>query len=204
MPEVFVNQTRKALDPPPQTWGDLLGILDEDATRSGLLLTGARIDGVDVPAFRDPGMTVHRLATVGRVDIETATPAAFVRQCLADSIVSLRQMADVALNLSTIYRGIDVAPGHPGLAALALELGGLPNLVATLQGPLQLDLSAAAVYGMTASQHVEALGGVLDSLVAAQESEDWLTVADVLEYDLEPGIRGWEILLEQLANQIAA
>ena len=197
MPEIFVNQTPRAFEPAPQTWGDLLGILDEYASRDGVMLTAARLDGVDIPAFRDPGVTAQRLASVGRVDVDTATPAAFVRQCLTDSIVSLQQMAAVAIDLSSVYRGADVASGHQGLAALALELGGLPSLVAALQGPLQIPLAGAG-------QQLEALGTVLDSIVAAQESEDWLTVADVLEYDLEPAIRGWEGVLAGLVNPITA
>ena len=197
MPEIFVNDTPTSFEPPPQTWGDLLGILDQDASRRGVLLAAARIDGVDIPAFRDPGMTVRRLAEVARVDVETATPAAFVRQCLLDAVASLQQMASAALDLGAVYRGSDVAPGHHRLAALALELRSLPSLVATLQGPLQVKMN-------TAPQYLEVLGAVLGSLVAAQESEDWVTVADVLEYELEPVIRGWEMVLTALANQIAA
>lgn len=197
MTEIFVNDTATSFDPPPQTWGDLLGILDQDASRRGVLLAAARIDGVDIPAFREPGVTVRRLAEVGRVDVETATPPAFVRQCLLDAVASLQQMAAATLDLGAIYRGADVATGHPQLAALARELGGLPSLIAVLQGPLQVKMN-------TAPQYLEVLGGVLGSLVAAQESADWVTVADILEYELEPVIRGWEMVLTGLANQIAA
>ena len=66
MAEIYLNQVPTPLDPLPQTWGDLLDVLDEEATREGMLLTGARIDGVDVPAFRDPSLTVRRLAALGQ------------------------------------------------------------------------------------------------------------------------------------------
>ena len=199
MTDIFVNQTLTTLDPPPQTWGDLLDRLDQDAGRDGVLIAAAHIDGVDVPAFRNPDMTVHRLSAVGRVDVETASPVAFVRRCLRDSVTALEQAADVAIGLSTVYRGHDVTAGHAGLTTLAVELGGLASIVATLNG-LGIDLKAVSADGMTAPEHLDALGGVLTSLVAAQESEDWLTVADVLEYDLEPAIRHWITLLGMLVS----
>jgi len=49
---------------------------------------------------------------------------------------------------------------------------------------------------------MEELGAALDAIVMAQESEDWLTVADVLEYDLEPAIRRWVELLTLVADRL--
>jgi hypothetical protein len=204
MPDIFVNKTLSPIDAAPQTWGDLLDILDEHASRTGVLLTAARLDGVDLPAFRDPGVTVQRLSAVRRVDVDTEAPAAFLRQCVIESVASLEVMAGVAKELGGLYRSSDVSEGHEGLAGLALELGGLAALVGTLGGPLQIDLSSLAVNGRTVPQHVEGLGRILDSLVAAQESEDWLTVADVLEYDLEPAVRGWKVVLETLAAHLGS
>src|SRR5687768_1459722 len=125
MTEIFINDTPATLDPPPQTWGDLLDRLDQEAQREGVLVASARIDGVDVPAFRDPRMTVHRLSDVARVDVQTANPVAFVRQCLRDSVTALEDAAAMSLHLSTVYRGEDVSTGHQGLTTLASELGSL-------------------------------------------------------------------------------
>jgi hypothetical protein len=49
---------------------------------------------------------------------------------------------------------------------------------------------------------METLWNALDAMVTAQASEDWLTVADVLEYDLEPAIRRWTELLTRVASAL--
>ena len=50
------------------------------------------------------------------------------------------------------------------------------------------------------NEQIGTLAGVLDTLISAQASEDWVTVADILEYDLEPAIRRWAALLEELTT----
>jgi hypothetical protein len=104
--------------------------------------------------------------------------------------------------LSAVYRRQDVSMGHEGLTALAMELRGLTTLVSMLGGPLQVDLGSFSSNGLTAAEQLDELGQAVDALVTAQESQDWLTVADILEYDLEPAIRRWIELLTIVANRL--
>lgn len=201
MAEIYLNQVPTPLDPLPQTWGDLLDVLDEEATREGMLLTGARIDGVDVPAFRDPSLTVRRLAALGRVDVEAATPAMLIRQCLLDSVSSLEELEGLVSSLAVLYRADRVPTNHQALAALACELNELTSLLATLEGPLKIDVTSVTVQGMTAHQYVEDLVRALDALLAARASESWTAVAEVLGSELEPRIRGLITLLSTLSSR---
>jgi hypothetical protein len=201
MLQIFINDVPGQIDAAAQTWGDLLVSLDDHVAGNGLLLTSARFDGVDEPSFRDPAVTARRLNEVNRVDIETASPAAFLRRCLHEAIGPLQQAADATVGLSTRYRTFDLAGCHEGLTALATELRGLTSLVAML-GVLQIDLGAFSPEGVAAADQIERFAAALDSVVAAQECEDWLTVADVLEYDLEPAIRRWIELLSAVADRL--
>jgi hypothetical protein len=199
--EIFINDLPGQIDATPQTWGDLLVSLDEEVARTGLVLTCARFDGVDEPSFRDAQVTARRLSDVRRVDIETATPSVFLRQCLLESIGALNHAAEATAALSNRYRSFDLAGCHEGLMTLANELRGLTSLVAML-GVLQIDLGAFSPDGISAADQLERFGTALDAVVTAQESEDWLTVADVLEYDLEPAIRRWIDLFTAIANRL--
>lgn len=201
MLQIFINDVPTHTAAPPPTWGDLLVSLDEQVTGNGLLLTSARFDGVEEPSFRDPAVTARRLSDVSRVDIETAAPAAFLRDCLQEAIGPLQQAAEATLDLSARYRTSDLAGCHDGLTALAADLRGLTTLVAML-GVLQIDLGAFSPEGIAAADQLERFAGALDSVVAAQESDDWLTVADVLEYDVEPAVRRWIELLTAVAERL--
>jgi len=202
MPAIYINDVPLDLGNPQHTWGELLDTLDARAAEEGVLLTGARFDGVDEPSFREPNVTARPLSRVTRVDVETAAPAAFLRQCLIEALQPLQNAADRARTLSATYRQADVSRGHEGLTLLAGELRALTVLIGMMNGPLGIDLAALAGHSATAEHHVEELGAMIDSLVTAQESEDWLTVADIVEYDLAPAIESWVALLKRLLERI--
>ena len=202
MPEIYLNAVRQQFENPFKTWGDLLNTLDVRASDAGVILSAARFDGVDEPSFRDPAAIARPLGNVGRVDVETAMPTAFLRDCLLEAIQPLHETAQTAKRLSEIYRGHDVRPGHDGLKALAADLGATAVLADMLAGPLAIDLTAISVEGVTASQHLQQLGTTIDALVSAQEAHDWITVADLLEYELEPSIRRWAALLTMITCQL--
>jgi hypothetical protein len=202
MPEIFLNDVPQQFENPFKTWGELLITLDGRASDAGVILSAARFDGVDEPSFREPAAVARPLGTVRRVDVETALPAAFLRDCLLEAIQPLHETAQAATRLSEIYRGHDVTPGHDGLKALAADLGATAVLADMLAGPLAIDLTAVSVDGVTAAQHLTELGMTVDALVTAQEAHDWITVADLLEYELEPSIRRWAALLTTITCQL--
>ncbi len=202
MAAIYLNDVPQEFDSTPKTWGDLLDRLDARAAESGVVLSAARFDGVDEPSFREPSVIARPLSDLRRVDVETAMPSAFLRECLLEAIPGLQATAQQARRLGDIYRGRDVSPGHEGLKSLAAELGATAVLADMLAGPLAIDLTAVSVEGVTAAQHLQQLGTTVDALVAAQEAQDWVTVADVLEYDLEPAIRRWAALLTMITCQL--
>jgi len=199
MTQIFLNQILRTFDPPPATWGELLEKLDANAAGEGRLLSAARFDGVDEPAFRDPSLIGRRLTGIGRIDVDTAVPTEFLRACLLDTIEPLRQAAERTERLAAVYRGRDLAAGHEGLSEIAAELQLLTRLVDMLAGPVGLNLDAA---GADIRTDLAALGATLDAIVSAQTAEDWPTVADILEYELEPAIRRWAEILTRVANDL--
>ena len=202
MTQIYVNDVPQELVPNPATWGELLDMLDALAEDEGTILSVARFDGVEEPAFREPDVTQRPLDTVTRVDVQTLVPNAFLRECLLEAIPSLQDAADSVTELADAYRRGDLARGHEGLTQLSGDLGALTTLVGMLDGPIGIDL--AALSGNTASpaEQMEELWKTLDAMVAAQASQDWVTVADVLEYDVEPAVRRWADVLTRVANAL--
>ena len=128
---------------------------------------------------------------------------AIIEQCLDDGAQGIDQMIGDVKGLTALFRERDTGAANYGLAQLAQNLKALIVLVQTLREPV------AAIQpplpGALPSEHeVETLGSWLESLVAAQAGQDWLTVADVLEYDLEPTLRAWMEQLQVLRRQCAA
>src|SRR5688572_2437561 len=115
MPQIYVNDVPQELIPNPATWGELLDMLDILAEDEGTILSAARFDGVEEPAFREPAVIKRPLSTVNRVDVQTALPNAFLRECLLEAIPSLEDAATSVTELAATYRRGDLAKGHEGL-----------------------------------------------------------------------------------------
>ena len=107
--------------------------------------------------------------------------------CLGDGAEGVRQLIGDVRTLADLLRGHDIAPAHLALAQLAQDLGALIVLVESLRAPVATIAPAA----LPSPEEVEQLARTLESIVAAQAGQDWLTVSDVLEYDLEPALAGW-------------
>jgi len=65
---------------------------------------------------------------------------------------------------------------------------------------LDLDFGQAREQGVSAAQRVERLSTLVEDLLQAQEQEDWVLLADVLEYDLRPELEAWDRLLSPLRD----
>jgi hypothetical protein len=200
MSDVFVDDASYTLMNAPRTWGDLLETLDADFSARGVLLACVRFDGVEEPAFREPSVLSRPLAAVLRVDVETATPDALLRQSLTEAGEAIAQMADEVSRISTLFRRNEPSTANAGLARLSGDLHTFVALVTTMRGPLGISEERLTIDGVSPDQQIERLAAWLESLVSAQSSEDWLTVADILEYDIEPILRAWRTRLEALTQ----
>lgn len=192
MLQIFLNDIPQELGQEPTTWGELLDMLDIKAANDGKILSAARFDGVEEPAFREPNVIGRALIGVSRVDVETAVPAAFLRDCLLEAIGPLEASAHAAQELAALYRDHELTRGHEGLVQLAGDIRSLTMLIGMLAG-IGVEMGCDDIVPLEAT---------LDSLVSAQVAEDWLTVADILEYDLEPAMRRWAAVLTRITDDL--
>ncbi len=133
-----------------------------------------------------------------RIDMTTATPEALLKECLLESASAVGQLVDETTSIATAFRSRDVGAARDKLAWLAHELGQLMVLVRTLDD--QLGLAASQLDAETpASDALSHFGTLLETLVQAQRSGDHFQVADILEYDLSPHLRRWQVRFESLA-----
>jgi hypothetical protein len=201
MSDVFVDGAGHARGNACKTWGELLQELDAELGGRGLQLVVVRFDGVEEPAFREPSALALPLAAVQRVDVETATPDALLRQSLADFAEGIGQTADEVARVSGLFRQDDVSPANEGLARLTGDLNTFAALVTTLRGPsVGIPSERLTIDGVSPEEQIERLAAWLESLIGAQSNQDWLTVADILEYDIEPVLRAWRTRLETLTH----
>ena len=127
--------------------------------------------------------------------------------------VSLEEMAtDVVGELPVV---VDIMAGGARGVAELLRAGDLPEALETLQDMIAVTrdfIGAIHVlrtqFSSGGSRDLDALGDTLGDLLGEITevigNEDWILVADLLEYEYLPACEGWRKVIGALAGDIAA
>jgi hypothetical protein len=169
-------------------WGDLLDAIDRETAASGAIVGAVRFDGVDEPGFREPAVLVRALETDLIVEIETETPGALLERILDEGASSLPALEQSARLLADGFRGRDTAAASRDLVQLAESLMNLVALVAASAAAVDVRIEALALEGQPVGPVLSDLDAALGPLLEAHAASDFITVADVLEYDVAPAI----------------
>lgn len=196
MTRIIVDGTELPAAAGRATWRDLLNRLDAEPGRDGVMVTAVRFDGVDEPAFRDPGVLGRRLDELAVVEVDYGTPEALVRASLDEAAASLAALAAAAGPLADRFRGVNIAGANADLVEFAQGLGMLVATVQAIGLALGADLRELRSGGVAATDMVADMTRHIETLIGGERAGDWLTVADGIEYDLAPALERWQGLLE--------
>jgi hypothetical protein len=126
----------------------------------------------------------------------------FGQYCL-DTARSVIEIATRIGAVAASFRGHDVQAANAGLASIAGDLHMLVRVLQTLSRLPEAEKDLLVAEGVNPGEQMERLGEWVSSLVSAQEAGDWLTVSDVLEYDLAPALLAWNRALQTCARSAA-
>jgi hypothetical protein len=199
MTRLVVNSQERLFDrSTAKTWGDLLDDLDERCQAEGHVVTAVRLDGVDEPSFRRPEARTVGLTALAVVDVDTTTPGALVTEAIDEGCAGLDRLCDHAVTVGTLFRGLDPAAANRALVDLAQGLQAATTLLAAIGSVVQGGRPEGAVRSTDAV--LGELAGQLEALIAAQQQGDWVTVADIVEHDIQPALRACRSMVEDLAS----
>jgi hypothetical protein len=204
MPRIVIDGSELALAPSPPVWRDLLATIDGHLAATRRIVTDVRFDGLDDAAFRAPEALDRRLDDLSLVEVFSGTPASLMDRCLAEAIAAIPPLCRAATDIGEQYRGHDLHQANEGLSGLAEGLSSLVAIVSAAGLAFQVDLREMRSGDQAAAAVVTELGGFLEGLVGAQEGGDWITVADVLQYDVEPTLKRLAPFLESLRRGAVA
>lgn len=196
MPRILLDGADFLPAEPATTWGGLLNTLDKNVAPRERIVTDVRFDGLDEPAFREAAALERTLDPVAMVEVTSGTPAMLMERCLAEASSSIDALCGAAVEVGEAFRGHDIGEASRGLVQLAEGLATLTGIVGAAGLALHVDLASVTANGDTASSMVKELTSLIDTLIESQHVGDWITLADVLQYDVEPALRRWRPLLD--------
>jgi hypothetical protein len=198
MMRLVLNDAEQSLESVPAHWGELLKGLEQTANGRGEVVTAVRFDGVDEPTFREPAQTGRALDDVEVIELQTATPSDLLDEALAQGASAAGTLSTAAGQIGSAFRLADLGEAHLRMAELVDGIRSVIWILGTAATVSGISLDEMKCNGQPVSGQLTELTARLVSMVEAQQSHDWLTVADILEYDLQPSLQAWQPIFQAL------
>lgn len=169
-----------------KTVGEILGAVESECEKSGMTVTGIRVDGADVPAADMDALFAREPESVSTIELSTLSA-----QNVKDMIVALGsrftdhggQLVEIPVLLQT---GKDIKVMET-INALSNDLYQLYQLL-PLMPMAGIEGKGPEVEGIKLADFPSILSPILKELLGALEKKDTILVGDLSEYELAPKI----------------
>ncbi len=191
-----------SLDPSAgSTFGDVLAEAGRRVASGGRVVSRIVADGREVSTRFEREMADRPAGELDTVDVTTTTPDVLFREALEGAIdLSHALHRDAETILSSLRAG-DIATAGPRYASCIESLGTFFQLAGSIFNAIGTGVFPLAVRSGSATElptPPSATAGILQRLLRAQKESDWNSVADILEGEILPNIKGWSAFFEAL------
>jgi hypothetical protein len=191
MSRLVFNETSLPLGPALRTWQDLLSHLESQSLSRDEVITSVQFDGDDISNFRDEEALTTDLSPIEEVRVRAMARDELMRETIVEAEAYLRNLEAAAVNVAEMFRCQQLNQANKGLQEL---LSGIKLYVALLRG---MDLSVSGLAGTCEpiDKVLDPMAATLQEQIKAQGRQDWMLVADILEYELAAQLTAFEEVL---------
>lgn len=195
--DVSINENPIDIPAEVATWGDFLDWLETDYLKAGQCITHVYLGGNEAMNYRDKYVCGQEIDSIGHIAVKSGDFDLVVRESLAELDRELENAAASAGRIIRLFENREEAEAYNQLAELldairifftvfSEDLGWAEVSDAEISGP---DFSAA-------------LERALQQLIAEQENQYWVSICDVLEYEITPILEAWKKVVEKTRAHI--
>jgi len=195
--DVIINENQINVPVEISTWGDLLDWIETDYLKAGQCITHVYLAGNEALNYRDTMACGREITDVGSVAIKSGDFDRVVRESMAE----LDQELDASLeSAGEIIRLLENRNEQEAYN----QLGQLLDSIRVFFTIFSEDLGWADVRDaeISRAEFPAVLERSLTQLIAAQENHYWVSICDVLEYEIVPILESWLQLVERTCEHI--
>jgi hypothetical protein len=199
MAQLELNGINFPISPSFNTWQDLLDDLETHRISKGKAISTVCFDGVEVPNFKKSEILIRALNTIGQIKIDIVNMQDIIQQAIRDVEGFKITIESSMIDIAEIFRRQQINKANPKLSELFQALKMFISLLKGLELSLQGQEAQAAVDSVD-NQVVE-LEPVVQAVIDAQNQNDWILLADIVEFELLAAISGFEKTIQALKHK---
>jgi hypothetical protein len=139
---------------------------------------------------------------IGCLEIETLDAREVAMHFLRQADGYLRTIALSSEKVAELFRIGDERETNEHYLRTLDSLQLFMQVLSTTQDTLSLDFNCALADGTWPELHLERLSALVQEMLTAQEQEDWILLADLLQYDLVSALASWREIIPQISRGV--
>lgn len=199
--KLLINGAEQSLDlPGTSTFQDVMQVVNHAAVGPGKSVTRVSLNGQDITGTDWQAYSPLTLEQIEQIEIETGSLTELARETL----VSLEEfMSDLLRELNRVAEmfrsGEDVCAAE--LYSQSLDGIQVINYAASkVLENLGIDTSGITHNGKSISEIFSELDNIISDMMHSQEQNDWILLADLIEYELIPHIADRQMALSKVGE----
>jgi len=177
------------LDEVLPTAGDVFERVDEWIAKKGRCVISITIDGKQIGSEQLGEMTLRTADTFDRFEFTTQPTSELVDSLVGELESKIEELGGLVRELAMHFQGEVETPPLDMLTSMVDVWRSILDRIVTAAGLVRIEMGTLDVPGTgLASDHHDRVTDTLNKLVSAVEQGDFVLVADLLEYEVAPGV----------------
>jgi hypothetical protein len=194
--DVTLNKTTVNIPGELATWGDVLDWLETDHLKAGQCITRVFLGPEEAVDYRNQVVCGKELDAIGEIHIESGDFDTVVRESLTELDQELRNAIETSRQIVRLLETRHAEEAYNLLAELLESIRIFFTVFSEDLGWAEQDAQN------TREAISSSLEDALTQLIAAQRNGFWVSICDVLEYELTPILESWQKLVESTRVRI--
>lgn len=181
---------------------DLIYEVMSKHTSGNRLIVEVKINDVTF-SERWPGEAkIIPLDKIVKIEFITESIEKIATEILNNIPEQIENITNGLLKAAELYRVADEQEANLNFVKLLTSLRDFVNFVTQLKNTDIISWESVDVEGMDVETHYKKLINLIDEMIDVQEDEDWILLADLIEYELLPIMNKWKEFLSSARENI--
>jgi hypothetical protein len=203
MTRYYVNDREVEVPADFSSSDQILKHIEDRCLEPGAIIREVHVDGRPLApeAFRDQD-NGFKTTDCEKIEIFTGTLADIASESIAGAQDYLLKIEKAAPALAVKFQDFPETEDFSNLGSLCEGFLFLSTLLEKLVICYQVKFDEITVRGVSAREHILKFADIVKQLNEAQEKQEYLLIADTIEYEILPFIPVWKEIFEAVSRKI--
>jgi len=195
--KIFINGNEDSSTYDQPELGNLLDQIQKDKLEKGQFLFKIKVNDQDIE-FGSEDFRETPTANIQKLEIETSSLATMVNENIDNGILYLSKLTPGLEQVAAMLRAGQHQEANSILLDIVDGVDWFSQLIELVIQAKDLDVETVQYNGKNLMERKSQLVGLTENILASYQGQDWVKLADLLEFEFLPYYQDWSEVLPQI------